>query len=289
MKEISIIGAGGRMGSWFIKYFSNRKDIIIKVYDIDTFSLKGSSNLIVEYTIKDCVKSSDIVILCVPLKVIPKLIKKCSKLMKPKSILIEISSIKIKSFDELMNINNQIVPICIHPMFGPGASILKKLKIIIIPIRNRKKEMQIVEKIFPRSQILEVKNVNIHDHIMAIVLGLTYYINIIFINTLHNENYSDLLALGGTSFKIQSVISESILNDEPDLICSLLFDNHFFKKELVTFNKSISKYNELINNKNKKKFLENLNNLKDSIKRFQDLDVSYSKMYKFMNILENYK
>lgn len=287
MKEISIIGAGGKMGSWFIDFFSHKKDITLKVFDINPQSLKSAPNLIVEYTIKDCVKSSDVVILCVPLKITAKMIEKCSKLMKPKSILLEISSIKNKSFKELMNINNKIVPICIHPMFGPGASILKKSKIIFIPVKNSQKEIRIVKKIFPGFQIFEVKDVDLHDRMMGIVLGLTYFINILFTDAIKNENHHDLLTFGGTTFRIQSIISESILNDDPHLICSLLFDNHFFQKELLKFNKRIIEYEKLIKNQNKSKFLKNLTNLKSSAQRSKDLGVSYSKMYKFMNILEN--
>lgn len=287
MKQISIIGAGGKMGSWFIDFFSHKKDITLKVFDINPQSLKSAPNLIVEYTIKDCVKSSDVVILCVPLKITAKMIEKCSKLMKPKSILLEISSIKNKSFKELMNINNKIVPICIHPMFGPGASILKKSKIIFIPVKNSQKEIRIVKKIFPGFQIFEVKDVDLHDRMMGIVLGLTYFINILFTDAIKNENHHDLLTFGGTTFRIQSIISESILNDDPHLICSLLFDNHFFQKELLKFNKRIIEYEKLIKNQNKSKFLKNLTNLKSSAQRSKDLGVSYSKMYKFMNILEN--
>ncbi|MDX1371419.1 MAG: prephenate dehydrogenase/arogenate dehydrogenase family protein [Nitrososphaeraceae archaeon] len=287
MKEISIIGAGGKMGSWFIDFFSHKKNITLKVFDIDPQSLKSTPNLIVEYTIKDCVKSSDIVILCVPLKITAKMIEKCSKLMKPKSILLDISSIKNKSFKELMNINNKIVPISIHPMFGPGASILKKSKIIFIPVKNCQKEIRIVKKIFPGFQIFEVKDVDLHDRMMGIVLGLTYFINILFIDAIKTENHNDLLTFGGTTFRIQSIISESILNDDPHLICSLLFDNHFFQKELLKFNKRIIEYEKLIKNQNKSKFLKNLTDLKSSAQRSKDLGVSYNKMYKFMNILEN--
>jgi dihydrodipicolinate reductase len=33
LKKIAIIGAGGRMGSWFIEYLLTKKNFQIKVYD----------------------------------------------------------------------------------------------------------------------------------------------------------------------------------------------------------------------------------------------------------------
>lgn len=285
--EISIIGASGKMGSWFIKYFLHRKDVILKAYDIRTNSLGSFPNIIIENSLQQCVETSDVVILCVPLRVIPKMIKTCSKLMKPSSKLVEISSLKNKSFRELTIISDFIVPICIHPMFGPGASREKALKVLFIPIRNRENEIKVVKNMFPKSNILEVKNVNLHDQMMAVVLGLTHYVNILFADVLHEKNYYDLLTFGGTTFKIQCILSESILNDEPDLINSLFFDNHFFKKELLNYFKINQKYNELINDKNEFKLFRNITNIKSSLQKCHDLKDSYEKMYKFMNILNH--
>ena len=285
--EISIIGASGKMGSWFIKYFLHRKDVILKAYDIRTNSLRSFPNVIIENNLQQCVENSDVVILCVPLRVIPKMIKICSKLMKPSSKLIEISSIKNKSFRELRIISDFIVPICIHPMFGPGASREKDLKVLFIPVRNRENEIKVVKNIFPKSNILEVKNVSLHDQMMAVVLGLTHYVNILFADILHEKNYHDLLTFGGATFKIQCILSESILNDEPELINSLFFDNHFFKKELLNYLKMNQKYNGLINDKNELKLLQNLTNIKSSLRKYHNIKDSYEKMYKFMNILNN--
>ena len=70
--EISIIGASGKMGSWFIKYFLGRKDVILKAYDIRTNSLRSFPNIIIKNNLQECVETSDVVILCVPLRVFPK-------------------------------------------------------------------------------------------------------------------------------------------------------------------------------------------------------------------------
>ena len=233
--EISIIGAGGKMGTWFLKYFLSKTDMIVKGYDIRANSLPNIANIIIENNLQQCVKTADVVILCVPLRIIPKMIRKCSKLMKPSSMLVDISSIKNRSFRELKIVSDFIVPICIHPMFGPGASRKQGLKILFVPIRNKENEVQIVKNMFPEAIILEIKNEDLHDQMMAVVLGLTHFVNIVFADILHKKNYHDLLTFAGTTFKFQSILSESVLNDEPELIGSLFFDNHFFKKELLNY------------------------------------------------------
>jgi hypothetical protein len=47
------------------------------------------------------------------------------------------------------------------------------------------------------------------------------------------------------------------------------------------------KYNELINDKNELKLLQNLTNIKSSLRKYHDIKESYEKMYEFMNILNN--
>ena len=105
------------MGSWFIEYLLTKKNFQIKAYDKNIDSIGKRLNLKIESDFNSCVKDSDIVVLCVPLRIIPKMIIECSKIMKRNSVLVDISSIKNKSFQSLLKIQDYILPICIHPMF----------------------------------------------------------------------------------------------------------------------------------------------------------------------------
>ena len=71
MKEIAIIGAGGRMGSWITKYFVNNKNFRIKAYDKNMYSIEKQLKVKIEMDFNKCIKDSDIVILCIPLRIIP--------------------------------------------------------------------------------------------------------------------------------------------------------------------------------------------------------------------------
>ena len=145
------------MGTWFIEYLLAKNNYHIKAYDKNINSIGKQLNLKIEPDFNSCVKDSDIVILCVPLRIIPKMIIDCSKIMKPNSVLIDISSIKNKSFQSLLKIQDYILPICIHPMFGRGASNKSSLKILFIPIRDYKREMQFVQDLFQNFNILSRK------------------------------------------------------------------------------------------------------------------------------------
>ncbi len=289
MKKIAIIGAGGRMGSWITKYLVKNKNFSIKAYDKNMCSIERLLNVKIETDFNACVKDSDIVILCIPLRVIPQMITECSQKMKPNSVLIDISSIKSKSFKSLSKIQNSISPICIHPMFGPGASSTMRLKTIFIPVRNYNEELEFVRQLFPNFEILPIENAIKHDHIMAVVLGLNHYMNIIFADVIASHTYNDLEFYSGNTYRIQRILSESILNDDIDLLNSLFIENPFIKKELKNFHNKFLKYSQMVNDKNDKKLAQYLTNVKSSIEKYHDLNSSYSKMYKFIDLLNNNK
>jgi prephenate dehydrogenase len=289
MKEIAIIGAGGRMGSWITKYFVNNKNFSIKVYDKNMDSIERQVNIKIEIDFNVCIKDSDIVILCIPLRISPQMIAECSQKMKPNSVLIDISSIKSKSFKSLAKIQNSISPICIHPMFGPGASHTSRLKTIFIPVRNYTKEVEFVRQLFPNFEILPIENAIKHDHIMAVVLGLNHYMNIIFADVISSHIYKNLEFYSGNTFRIQYILAESILNDDIDLLNSLFIENPFIKKEIKNFHKKFLKYSQMVNDKNDKKLTKYLKNIKSTLEEYHDLNSSYAKMYKFIDLLNNNK
>jgi prephenate dehydrogenase len=289
MKEIAIIGAGGRMGSWITKYFVNNKNFSIKVYDKNMDSIERQVNIKIEIDFNMCIKDSDIVILCIPLRISPQMIAECSQKMKPNSVLIDISSIKSKSFKSLAKIQNSISPICIHPMFGPGASHTSRLKTIFIPVRNYTKEVELVRQLFPNFEILPIENAIKHDHIMAVVLGLNHYMNIIFADVISSHIYKNLEFYSGNTFRIQYILAESILNDDIDLLNSLFIENPFIKKEIKNFHKKFLKYSQMVNDKNDKKLTKYLKNIKSTLEEYHDLNSSYAKIYKFIDLLNNNK
>ncbi|HEX6646573.1 MAG TPA: prephenate dehydrogenase/arogenate dehydrogenase family protein [Nitrososphaeraceae archaeon] len=285
MKEIAIIGAGGRMGSWITKYFVNNKNFRIKAYDKNMYSIDKQLKVKIEMDFNKCIKDSDIVILCIPLRIIPQMIDECSQIMKRNSVLIDISSIKSKSFISLSKIQNSILPICIHPMFGPGASHTTRLKILFIPVRNYTKELRFVRQLFQNFEILPIENAIKHDHIMAVVLGLNHYMNIIFADVIASHKYQNLEIYSGNTFRIQCILSESILNDDIDLLTSLFKENPFIKKEIENFHKKFLKYYQMVNDQDDEKLAKQLKNVKSSIEEYHDLNSSYVKMYKFIDLL----
>jgi prephenate dehydrogenase len=162
------------MGSWFLNYFLRKWATRVLVYDVKTLS-KLPGNVTQCVSIASCVKDADLVLVCVPIIQAPFVVKQCALKMKSGAILAEISSIKTRTYTILKKYSKKIFPLCIHPMFGPGASHIRDTRIILIPVKNQKRESKMVSTLMRGADIIVLPNAHIHDKYMAIMLGLTYY------------------------------------------------------------------------------------------------------------------
>jgi prephenate dehydrogenase len=285
IKKIAIVGAGGRMGRWFSRYFSVRKGIALILYDIHAFSLKYSANTTISTDIVSCVDKADLVILCVPILKMPHIIQECGTKMKPGAILIEISSIKNRSYNELKRVPNHVKPLCIHPMFGPAAPSVDLMKIILIPVRNEINELRIVKDLFRGADIRVVPDAETHDRFMSIILGLTYFTNLVFATFVSKQDYESLRQFAGTTFKIQSLLSTSILQDEPDLILALLSQNPSVRKQIRKYLVEAKKLERLFSGHNEFKMKLTLEKLKSLYQERENMELSYTQMYRIISYL----
>src|SRR5919108_1115244 len=278
-KEISIIGAAGKMGSWFSKYFSKRNDAHLLLYDINPHFQCQINNSKICHNIDDCVGNADIVLLCVPVRNTPTILKQCASRMKSGAILAEISSIKYQSFKMLKKVSNEIRPLCIHPMFGPGANDIKNMNILSIPVQDEKAELLISKDFFQGALVTVIPDPKIHDELIALVLGLTHYTNIIFGIFLSKENFDLLKKISGTTFELQSLLCRSIFTEEPDLIVALLSENPLARRYIQNYVNYANKFAKLIFEGNECKIKSHFKKIRKLLEQQQNLERSYRQMY----------
>jgi prephenate dehydrogenase len=285
LQEVAIIGAAGKMGSWFARYFA-RQGILVSAYDVNRKSLLALSNIRVANSIADCVKGADLVLVSVPVRMTPRIIRECAKSMKAGAVISEISSVKHLTFRALKKVSDDIRPLCIHPMFGPGATEKMQPKVLLVPVRNEEDELKIVREMFEKAAVKVLPDAKSHDMSVATVLGLTYFANIVFAKVISSSDVSMLKQVSGTTFGLQSLLAESILTNEPDLVVALIQENPYAKKYILQYLKEASAVAKMVSAKDNRKLKADLKKVKSKLQRWQDLDQSYKKMY---DIIENLK
>ncbi|MGI8833640.1 MAG: prephenate dehydrogenase/arogenate dehydrogenase family protein [Nitrososphaeraceae archaeon] len=278
VQRISIIGAGGKMGSWFLNYFLRKPATKVLVYDIKTLS-KPPANVTQCASVASCVKDADLVLVCVPIILAPCVVKQCALKMKSGAILAEISSIKTRTYTILKKYSKKIFPLCIHPMFGPGASHIRDTRIILIPVKNQKRESKTVRTLMRGADIIVLPNAHIHDKYMAIMLGLTYYANIILANLLSTEDILYMEKIAGTFFRIQLLLIQGILSDDLGLIVSIISENTYTRKYISDFLAQADRLRNIIDARKGNEFMSDLANVKSIFQQSSDLHMSYRQLY----------
>lgn len=285
--KASIIGGAGKMGKWFIQHFKglgytviasdSRNDELRKTADTLGITPK-TSNI-------TAVLDSDVVLIAVPMEQIAEVIREVSPHMKQNAVLCEISSIKQNLPDVLMEVSeNQIQPLCIHPLFGPGPGTLAR-RMALIPIYDAQSEKSLVRDLFPGYQTI-LTSAEEHDKAMAFIISLPYFINTILASVLAEENLDFLQQLGGTTFTVQLMLMGSIMFNSPKLHIALHKENEYAPDILNRFH---SRFAEAIS-----LFVDNLTGfrefcvkVREDVGQFVNLEEKYTETYRILEIMRS--
>ena len=281
-KSIAIIGAGGQMGKWLAGYF------VKKGFEVTGFDTENPipSNINKAESLISAILNKEYVLLSTPTKKTPEIIRLIAKEMRRESYLIDITSQKSKTATALGKIPAKVCPVCIHPMFGPGAKGVKGQNIISIPIKDGKKELGVVKNLFPDANFVTIDSTE-HDKKIAIILGLTHLINIAFANILAKDDKILLTEkMAGTTFKAQKIIAESILTESPELIETII-SNPEIRRVAEEFWKDIGRLLSSAQEGNGHEIVTYINANKDKLSENIDLEKSYKKLTKMVSTMKN--
>ena len=280
-KTIAIIGAGGSMGKWFSEYF------VKKGFEVTGFDNTNpvAKNIKKAKSLISAILNVDYVLLSTPTKKTPEIIRLIAKEMKRESYLIDITSQKAKTAAALGKIPAKVSPICMHPMFGPGAKNLKNHNIVLVPIKDGKKELNVVRNLFPDGNFVTIDSTE-HDKKIATILGLTHLINIAFANILAKDDKITLTEkMAGTTFKAQKILAESIMTESPELIESII-SNPEIRKVAEEFWKDVGRLLASAQEGKGEEIIDYINTNKEKISQNVDLEKSYKKLTKMVNTIE---
>jgi len=281
-KKITILGAGGKMGKWFSNYFLEKGYDVI-VYDSEA-DIKGKS-FIKATSLVGAVLNTDYVMLCTPTRRTPEIIRLIAKEMKRGSYIIEISSQKTKTATSLAKIPSKVNPICIHPMFGPGAKKMENQNIISVPIKDAKNELAVAKSLFPGANFVTIDVIE-HDKKIAVILGLTHLINLVFANVISKDDKISLTEkMSGTTFKAQKILAESILTESPDLIETII-SNPEIRRSAEEFWKDLGRILTYIQEAKSEQIIEYITNCQKELSKNVNLEESYKKLTTMVNAIE---
>lgn len=280
-KKITIIGAGGKMGSWFTKYFIG-KGYKVTGYDTENETPKDA---IKSDSLVGSILQAEYVMLCTPTRRTPEIIRLIAKEMKRGTYLLEISSQKSKTISALSRMPSKINPICIHPMFGPGVRKIKNKNIISIPVRDAKKELAAARSLFEEANFVTI-DAHEHDKKIAVILGLTHLVNLVFASVISKDEKSLLTEkMSGTTFKVQKILAESIMTESPDLIETII-SNPEIRRHAEEFWKDVGRLLTSVQESKTEEILSYIRNCQERLSGISKPEDSYRRLTTMANSIE---
>ena len=281
-KKITILGAGGKMGQWFSKYF------VANGYEVTGYDSENKitgKQIVQSDSLVGAVLKADYVLLCTPTRRTPEIIRLIAKEMKKGTYLIEISSQKSKTISALSKIPAKINPICIHPMFGPGLKKVKGHNIISVPVKDAKKELTVAKTLFPEANFVTIDSTE-HDKKIALILGLTHLVNLVFANVVSKDEKISLTEkMSGTTFKAQKILAESIMTESPELIETII-SNPEIRKVGEEFWKDFGRLLTAVQEGKTEEVVNYVKNCQERLSENVNLEDSYKKLTSMVNTIE---
>jgi len=178
MTRMLIIGGTGETGSWFARYFKERR------FEVSVWGPSGKTEVAERLGVKfatDLSKEaseSDAVLLSVPIKNTANVAREIAPLMREGSLLMDVTSLKTEPMKAMLEYAPEGVEVLgTHPMFGPTMPDIAGQTVILVPAEGRSERwLPAMRKIFEEDGAeVEVLDADKHDEIMAVVQALTHF------------------------------------------------------------------------------------------------------------------
>ncbi|KXA95863.1 hypothetical protein AKJ65_00405 [candidate division MSBL1 archaeon SCGC-AAA259E19] len=278
--KLAILGAGD-MGEWFAKFAKNR-GWEVSISDIKKEKARKVAedlNIEAAENNKKAVEKADTVLVSVPIKETPKVIREASNSLKRNSLLLDIASVKEKSVDAMEEIDVDSELVSIHPLFGPGAKNLENKNIVSIPVKagNRYAELK---KIFSNmeARVIEMEAVE-HDRLMSITQSLTHYTLLTYFSALDSmKGFEKAEKLKTPMFQNLLDLTKAFLHEDPKLCGDIQTENRYSNMARASLREACRSLDTGLKSKNTKPIEEIFEMAQDKIGS-EEIKTAYEKIY----------
>lgn len=285
--RVAIIGGAGKMGRLFARYFIQRGDEVT-ISDADKENARRfaeETGIRMARNNMEAAESANLILVCTPIEAVSTVIDEMLKGLSGLAILSEISSVKSPVMPVMRRAARMGMRVLsVHPLFGPGVKDLSGERIAVVPIEDVTSEIDLAKRIFPDMRIVHV-DFERHDYVMALTLSLTHFINMVFASVLAEENLRELKSLGGTTFRMQLMLTESVMIEDPGLSASIQISNPYTIRQLQKFLSKAGELMRYIKMGERDKFGEFYDESLSALSRYGDLAGSYEAMYRALRII----
>ena len=170
-------------------------------------------------------------------------------------------------------------------MFGPGTKIIKGQNIISVPIKDAKKELTVAKSLFEGANFVTIDAAE-HDKKIAVILGLTHLMNLVFANIISKDEKMNLTEkMSGTTFRVQKILAESIMTESPELIETIIA-NPEIRRVAEELWKDIGRLLTAVQESKTEEVITYIKECQERLSKHTDTNESYKKLTKMVKTIE---
>jgi len=242
---IGIIGGHGQIGTYFSSIFSS--DIInVIVSDLNTI-----------LTNVNVAKSSDIIIISVPIDKTVDVIKEIIPFLTENQLIIDMTSIKMETSEIMKQSKADIIGL--HPMFNPSVGSIAKQTMIITPVRDRNNWLSVIQGYFEEKNVkLKITTPENHDRMMSLIQVLIHFNSISIGITMAKMGFDINETLEYTSpiYRMELAMIGRIFAQNGRLYGNIPMHNPFTQKTLLEHKLTLEEMSKIILTKDLDGFIE---------------------------------
>ena len=237
-----IIGGAGKMGGWFVDYFSSQGFLTVIA---DTGVTPGPGRC------RDWRQAGidyDVIVVAAPMAASGEILADLAEL-EPTGLVFDIGSLKspLKSgLAALRDAGCQVASL--HPMYGPDTELLSGRHMIFVDA-GCPEATAAAKALFSATMVEQLDmSLDDHDRLIAYVLGLSHALNIAFFTALaeSGEAAPRLAKLSSTTFDAQLLVSGAVARDNPRMYFEIQHLNDFGIDPLDALCESAARIREVV-------------------------------------------
>ena len=252
-KWVHVVGGHGRMGRWLTRFFESQGHRVSI-----TDPTEGPFSAL-EMPLDAAAKKADVIVLATTLSATPTILTELLSIVSDdhNPLVFDIASLKAELIQPLREAAKRGLHVTsLHPMFAPGAVLLSGRAVIVCDAGNRQATDDAKSLFADTALGLYEIQLEEHDKLMTVVLGMSHLINLIFGRAVSHSNFPfDLLGkVASTTFAKQIKTAAEVAEENPSLYHEIQFFNTYTDQMLSDLNSSLAEFCEAAKAPDGKKF-----------------------------------
>ena len=287
--RVAIIGGYGKMGRWIADFLlKDGKDVVLYGRNEEKLLVAGHElGVDTETNLSQAVNDAELIIVSVPIDSFTDVIKQLKPCLTSGQIVMDVTSVKVIPVKIMHEYLDKVTILGTHPVFGPGARSARNQNFILTPINNAEQEIanRVRDNLAEKGGLVTMMTPEEHDHLMAVVLGLSHFIAIASADVLLGfEQLQKMKAIGGPTYRVLLTLAESVITEDPELYASIQMNLPGLPEMEALFKQTAATWADIVKSGNRQQFIDKMNLLKEKLPQTDpDFGRSYQDMYKILD------